>query len=650
MANLYSENTANYPRLKTDVLFVDYNNTYKYEGSIEDAIEFINKNQLKRPDLWGRFVKQFTFPADNDGGWKGEFWGKMMRGACFVYSYTREKELYDMLKDSVGNMMAAADEDGRISAYPKDNEFRGWDMWCRKYVLLGMQYFMEVCDDEEFNAKIVESMKGQVDYIISKIGPESEGKLPINDTSNYWRGLNSSSILEPIVRLYTLTGEKRYLDFAEYIINEGGTAVANIFELAYEDNIAPYQYPITKAYEMISCFEGVLEYYRVTGNEKYKTAVVNFANRLLETDFTVVGSGGCTHELFDHSTVRQTNTTNGPIAQETCVTVTYMKFFYQLLLLTGEAKWADAYERSLYNAYLGAINVELVNDPQIIAEHPDWYLEPLPFDSYSPITPGRRGMRVGGLQGMNDKHYYGCCACIGSAGIGLVHKIQLLTSEKGIAVSLYIKGEAKTLTPSGKTLTVVTDTEYPADGSVKMTVGLEAPETFEIKVRNPEWSKTTAIKVNGEAINVNDGYVSIVREWKDGDVISVELDMRTVLIRPVAYEPQMIMTNVLWGYNYVTAKYDAQDPIAMEHYAFRRGPIVLAQDNRLGIDVSGSVDYDVTNDYVDAAVTDDAPYKNMVAVTVPLRDGSRMTLTDYASAGKLYNGESAMAAWIRVKK
>ena len=82
----------------------------------------------------------------------------------------------------------------------------------------------------------------------------------------------------------------------------------------------------------------------------------------------------------------------------------------------------------------------------------------------------------------------------------------------------------------------------------------------------------------------------------------------------------------------------------MEHYAFRRGPIVLAQDNRLGIDVSGSVDYDVTNDYVDAAVTDDAPYKNMVAVTVPLRDGSRMTLTDYASAGK--DGQSIIAAWL----
>ena len=650
MNNLYKENTANYPRLKTDALFVDYSNTYKYEGAIEEAVEFINKNQLHRPDLWGRFVKQFTFGADNDGGWRGEFWGKMMRGACFVYSYTKEKELYEILKTSVCDMMAAASENGRISAYPLDREFSGWDMWCRKYVILGMQYFMEICDDEKLCDAITKNMMGQVDYIMSKIGDESEGKLPINESTSTWRGLNSSSILEPVVRLYNITGEKRYLDFAEYIVSEGGISIGNIFDLAYENNIAPYQYPITKAYEMISCFEGLIEYYRVTGDEKHRTAVINFANKLLETDFTVVGSGGCTHELFDHSTVRQTNTTNGPIAQETCVTVTYMKFFYQLLLLTGEAKWADAYERSLYNAYIGALNVELVSDPQIINEHPDWYIEPLPFDSYSPITPGTRGKCVGGLQRMNDNHYYGCCACIGSAGIGLVHKVHLLTAKNGVAISLYIKGEATTATPSGNKLTIVTDTEYPADGNVKMTFKLDAPEKFEVLVRNPEWSKTIGIKVNGEDVTANCGYIVLDREWSNGDVVELDFDMRTEIIRPIPYEPQMIMTEVYWLQNYVTAKYDAQDPIALEHYAFRRGPLILAQDNRLGHNVFGKADLDVTPNYIEVEKVDDIPYDCMLGVSVQLKDGTKMILTDYASAGKLYNDESSIAAWIRIKK
>ena len=348
MNDIYEKGSANFPRLKTDKLFVDYGNTYKYAGMMDDAVKFICEKQLFKTELWKRFVNQFRIRNDHiDKGWRGEFWGKMMRGACFVYSYTRDGELYNILKDTVEEMLTAIDAQGRISTYPEQNEFGGWDMWCRKYVLLGMQYFLEICTDESLKKKIITSMEAQADFLISKIGKREEGKKPITETSNYWRVLNSSSVLEPIVRLYNLTDNKKYLDFAEYIISEGGTSVGNIFELAYEDEIYPYQYPITKAYEMISCFEGVLEYYRVTGDEKYKAAVINFANKVLESDFTVIGSGGCTHELFDHSTGRQSNTNNGPTAQETCVTVTYMKFFYQLLLLTGEAKFADACERSL---------------------------------------------------------------------------------------------------------------------------------------------------------------------------------------------------------------------------------------------------------------------------------------------------------------
>ncbi len=78
----------------------------------------------------------------------------------------------------------------------------------------------------------------------------------------------------------------------------------------------PYQYPVTKAYEMISCFEGLLELYRVTGDEKCKKAALNFTDRILETDFTVIGSCGCTHEFLDHSTVRQAKEETGPLMEE----------------------------------------------------------------------------------------------------------------------------------------------------------------------------------------------------------------------------------------------------------------------------------------------------------------------------------------------
>ena len=185
----------------------------KYSGFFERTVKFIEKEQLLRTDLWIRFVQQFKEDADYEGGWRGEYWGKMMRGACFVYAYSRNSELYRILTDTVKDMLTAQDENGRISSYAVHHEFEAWDIWSRKYVLLGMQYYLEICEDAELSAQILDSMCQQVDYIISHIGSPEDGKKLITKATRHWRGLNSSSILEPIVRFYNLTKKQRYLDF-----------------------------------------------------------------------------------------------------------------------------------------------------------------------------------------------------------------------------------------------------------------------------------------------------------------------------------------------------------------------------------------------------------------------------------------------------
>lgn len=627
--------------------------TTKYHGIIDKSVKFIEEMQLLRTDLWKRFVQQFKEDADYEAGWRGEYWGKMMRGACFVYEYSGNSQLYEVLTETILDILNAQEENGRISSYGIDHEFDGWDIWGRKYVLLGMQYFLEICKDEALSGKVINSMCRQLDYIMTKIGDESEGKLPITKATRHWRGLNSSSLLEPVVRLYNITGEQRYFDFASYIVECGGMDIVNVFELAYKDQLYPYQYPVTKAYEMTSCFEGLLEYYRVTGNEKYKTSIINFANKILESDFTIIGCCGCTHELFDHSTVRQANTTNGVIMQETCVTVTLMKFFYQLTLLTGDSKYVDAFEISLYNAYLGSINTEKVIEPMILKEHPDWSIEALPFDSYSPLTAGTRGNGIGGLKVMSDNHYYGCCACIGAAGLGVVPKMALLKSARGFVLNLFIDGSVQTVTATGNKLMLKTETDYPVTGNIKVTLELEKRETFELCVRIPAWSKQTILFVNGEEKKAEQGYVSIEKEWMTGDVVEMELDMRTEAVYPISYGHQVLVNEVIWGANYMIPTYDEEDPIAKYHLALRRGPIVLAQENRLGYSVDEPVDIQVEQGgYVLTAFpeTEKAPYGHMLELEVPLADGSKMHVTDYASAGKLWTEESKMAAWILVTK
>lgn len=667
MRTLYQEHSANYPRLSTDAMWADYDNSVKCDSFIHETMKYIEEFQLLREDLWNRFVHQFREEdADYENGWRGEYWGKMMRGACFVYSYTQNPKLYEILEQTVRDMLSAEEDNGRISSYGTAHEFNGWDIWCRKYVLLGMQYFMEICKDEELAAQMTESMCRQVDYIISKIGRAEDGKLMINLTTTHWDGLNSSSLLEPIVRLYAITGEQRYLDFATYIVDCGGTTTENIFELAYEDKRYPYQYPQTKAYEMISCFEGILEYYRVTGIEKYKQMAVQFADKVLESDFTIIGSCGCYHEQFDHSTVRQANTNNNKIKQETCVTVTLMKFCYQLALLTGDSKYVDAFETALYNAYLGAVNTEKVIEPSIAAEHPDWDIEAVPFDSYSPLTAGTRGVAMGGLKLMSDNHYYGCCACIGSAGIGLVSKLALLTTRQGFALNLFVNGSITTRTENGNEVTFDMETDYPVCGKVKITVTPADEEQFTVMVRIPKWSKHTTLAVqNGGETVVNavpvsenlhmdglaheKGYLVINKVWKPGDVIILELDMRTEALYPISYGEDFLRLRPVWPHKSMAPMLDIEDPLAKHHIALRRGPIILAQENRLGYSVDEPVNILVNEDgYVDVAfpAQDIAPYNHILEMEVPLVNGGKMHVTDYASAGKLWTEESKMAAWM----
>ncbi len=650
---IYDKLTANYPRNFTDAFF-DVAADKNFTGVLDESLRYIDEIQLKDANTWKKCVNLFRTKTDTDKAWwSGEFWGKLMRGACFCYAYSKDPALYAVLKDAVEDLLTTEDAFGRVTTYRIEAEFDGWDVWVRKYVLLGLQYFVEISTDEALKRRIIACMCRQLDYFMTKIGDAKEGKRLITKVTRHWRGLNSSSILEPVVRLYSLTGEQKYLDYAGYIVDCGGTDVVNIFDLAYAKQLRLYQYPVTKAYEMTSCFVGLLEYYRITQNPRHLQAVINFADLILEDDFTVIGSAGCTHELFDHSTVRQANPFRGdPRAQETCVTVTLMQFFLQLNLITGDARYMDAFERSLYNGYLGAINTDGAIDTAAAKQWTAFTMVPKPFDSYSPLTPGVRGNGIGGFGALGDGDFYGCCICIGPAGIGVAMKAAVMRSEKGLVMNLFEQGTVTEKLANGKTVTLTVATAYPADGKVTVTVDTDSTEAFSILIRNPGWSQTTHLTVNGEAQPVSTGYITLDRLWRSGDTIELELDMRAKAMYPIPYGSQVVMNEVIWGANYMIATYDEEHPSTKHHIAIQRGPLMLAQDNRLGYSVDDAVSVQVDAEgYVDLQLTDAgaAPYKCLLAARVPTADGGSFAVTDYASAGKTWNEDSKMAVWFNTK-
>ena len=517
------------PRLKTDKLFELPVGSFDYTGEYDRAVRFVAEHQSKNTVLWRTFVEQYKNPVDaNDGGWRGEFWGKMMRGAAWAYKYTADAELYSILESSVCQLLEAQDGYGRFSSYAKEKEFGYWDMWCRKYVLLGMQYFYDICKSEELKEKIISAICRHLDYIIDHIG-EGEGKIDILEATTHndwtWGALNSSSILEPTVRLYNITGDKKYLDFAAYLVKRGGSKWGNIYELAVAGEKKPYEFPVKKAYEAISYFEGVLEFYRVTGDENARKAFLNFVDGALETDYTIIGCAGTYHELFDHSSLMQTEY-NDEVKQETCVTVTLMKAAYQALCLTGDAKYADVIEISGYNAMLGSINFNKNTSVATDEEQRQMYKYDLSaafigliggytFDSYAPLYKDKRNRRVGGFMLMGDKSY-GCCACIGAAGAALMPISSVMLAEDGIRINQLMNGKVK-----AGSIGLEIKTEYPYGESAEIKITEACDEPFTVGIRVPAYA-AGSMTVNGDTAKPNElGYSLITKKWQVGDVISV---------------------------------------------------------------------------------------------------------------------------------
>lgn len=617
---LLAGSPAHRPRLSTDSLFLPPPGSFQYTGPLDEAVRFIQEHQLLDAELWARFVRQFRTEADKDLGWRCEYWGKLMRGGSLIYAYTQDARLYRQLEDTLRDMLTAQDPLGRFSCYPVEVEFQGWDLWGRKYILLGMEFFYDICQDQALKAQTLEAMLRHAGYILEHIGP-GPGQKDIRQTSNFWEGMNSSSLLEPIILLYNMTGEQRLLNFAGYIVEQGGILSANLFRLALEDKLEPWQYPVTKAYEMMSCFEGLLEYARAAGKPEWAQAAVNFGRRVMDSDITIIGSAGCTHELFDHSWLGQADPAFTGIMQETCVTVTWMKLCCQLLLYTGEPVFADHIERSAYNALLGAVNRNQV--PRDPLSPNGW----LPFDSYSPLRAGCRGQAVGGRMVMADNTIYGCCAAIGAAGLGMAPAASALLRRDGLALCLYLPGVMSLPAPSGQKLQLTVDTGYPVEEQVILSLSLAEPEEFTLALRCPEWCAAPQAALNGSALSANPGWLELTRTWRDGDRIELVFPMEVRALGSWQLGPDG----------------EALPP----HVALCRGPLVLAREQSLGGAAAGSPVHFQNNEkgWVAAhrAKSDELPFPAMLGVWAETAEGP-LLLADYASTGQDY--DQAMEAWM----
>ncbi len=573
-----------------------------FDGNLAEDIQYITDWQLKDVDLWAKFVQQFRTHSDSqEGGWRGEFWGKMMRGACLTWRYTQDDALYSILEHTVRDLLTTQDLLGRISTYTIETEFTGWDLWCRKYVLTGLQHFYDICTDESLKVQIVDAMCAHADAIIRKIG---KGKIEITETSTFWGAVNSCSILEPIVRLYDMTRKPRYLEFAQYILSTGGCKDGNLIETALEGKKLPHEFPTVKAYEVMSFFEGALAYYEVTGEQKYFEATQKFIDLVMANEISVIGCSGCEHELFDHTVQTQT-TSKWALQQETCVTVTWMRVLSRLALLTGDVRYAHALELSAYNAMPSTVNYEKQKGFDYwITKKPT---DPLPFDSYSPLVHSKHGNGTGGIRVFAEGGFYGCCGCIGSAGLALRPLMSFLSMDGGFVINDYYTGTVATYTPSGAPVTFTAKSSYVKEGDYHLALNLTSAEAFTLRLRIPAWCKEAQIRVGQEVYTSPAGYLDLNRQWTEGDSISIHFP------RELRSQTQDGMTS------------------------FSYGPLTLCWD-------ALKIDRNLAETDSFALLPEQGREQIRMAVRT---DAGTVLLTDYASCGKNWNHpDSDISVWL----
>ncbi|WP_084163798.1 glycoside hydrolase family 127 protein [Olivibacter sitiensis] len=466
-----------------------------------------------------------------DHMWQSEFWGKWFTSAVQAYEYRPSEALKKVIDKAAKDLMATQTEDGYIGNYAPDHLLEQWDIWGRKYCLLGLIAYYDLTGDK----KSLQAASRAADNLMSDL-KKTDGIIV---TKGNYRGMAASSILEPICLLYARTANKKYLDFAEQIASQWETATGpQLISKASIDVGKRFPKPKywysweqgQKAYEMMSCYEGLLELYRLTGRTEYKRAVEDTWQNILDTEINLAGSGAAAEMWFGGKAL-QTNM----IAhyQETCVTVTWIKLSLQLFRLTGEAKYADAVENAYYNALLGSMT----------ADGATW-------TKYTPL----KGQRLPGSEqcgmGLN------CCEASGPRGLFAVPPYVSTASQDGLSVNLFMDGVYQLKSPIGQEVLLTQKTSYPLSGQIAIRVGLKKEEDMTLSVRIPSWSKDSKVKLNGDLLNElpSQGYVKIKRKWKSGDEITVQLDMSARLEERGGAEKQL---------------------------ALFRGPILLARDSRL---------------------------------------------------------------------
>ena len=478
---------------------------------------------------------------------------KTIEGASYVlqtYPDAKLKAYIDSVLDVVG---AAQEPDGYLYTARTINpehphQWSGKQRWEVEEILSHELYNLGHMVDAACahyqatgSTKFLDIAKRYADCVIKEVGPNA-GQACV---------VPGHQIAEmALARLYVLTGEKKYLDEAKFLLDyRGKTQRHDIYSQSDKpvvDQTEAWGHAVRAGY----MYASMADVAALTGDEDYIKAIDTIYENIVSKKYYLTGGVGARHqgEAFG----ADYELPNLTAYNETCAAISMVYLFERMFLLHGDAKYIDCLERTLYNGVISGMSVD---------GGKFFYPNPLSSDGH---------YRFNADNTMTRQPWFGCACCPSNLSRfipsmpGYIYGVR----DNNLYVNLFAANTA-TIQVNGKNVTLEETTEYPWNGDIAIKVlqikkSKSSNRTREalgsskkssngqinMMVRIPGWVLNKVVPsalysfsddilagyevtVNGQRVEgeLQNGYLAINRNWKKGDVVRIHFDMpvRTVL-------------------------------------------------------------------------------------------------------------------------
>ncbi|MGA9349378.1 MAG: beta-L-arabinofuranosidase domain-containing protein [Anaerolineae bacterium] len=451
------------------------------------------------------------------GSGKGKYQGpvfmdsdvyKWLEALAYDLANVRDPEVERMADETIDLLVAAQQDDGYLNSYFQAvHPERRWtdldhdhELYCAGHLFEAAVAMHRATGDE----RLLEVACRFADHIDSIFGP---GKRD--------GACGHPEIELALVELYRETGEHRYLDLASFFINQRGRGrmrgYGRLGPEYHQDRVPVRQATVVEGHAVRQLYltAGVTDVYLETGEQALFDALTRLWYDMTARKMHVTGGFGA--RFVGESFGEAYELPSDRCYCETCAAIASMMWNWRMLLATGEPRYADVLERSLYNGFLSGVSLD-----------------------------GRRYFYVNPLQsrgGIERPEWYGCACCPPNVmrQIAMVGHYMATVDETGLQVHQYASARMEAELGTGQRVVLRTETEYPWDGRVKVTVEETDGATWQLALRVPGWCDGASLQVNSQAVEAattGGTYATIERAWQVGDVVELDLPMVPRLTAP----------------------------------------------------------------------------------------------------------------------